>query len=774
MKRRTIILSILFLGFGLFYFSLPAKLFTDDYSTVCYSKEGHLLGGRIASDGQWRFPTVDSLPDKYVTSLLTFEDERFYYHPGVDPISIARAIKQNIKAGKTVSGASTITMQTVRLARKSNRRSIGQKLIESILALRLECTYTKQEILNLYASHAPFGCNVVGISAASWRYFNRPAKSLTWAQAVTLAVLPNAPSLMHPGKNRQALKQKRDRLLRKLLDQGKINMDHYQLALMEEIPQRPRPLPNHAFHIVEYARKNAFTKTSVSDDIQQMLFQLINDYAFQFSQTGIENLSGIISDTETGEVLAYVGNSSIGLSNEFVDMNIAHRSSGSILKPFLHAAMIDEGRMAPKQLLEDTPVSIAGFRPSNYHKEFDGVVPADQALQRSLNIPAVNNLQQYGISKFINRLSTLGLSTITRSADDYGLSLILGGAEVKLWDLVSAYASMARSLKHFTEYDSRYLSNDYRTISLRPVEEDKSRVIKSSVFTAGAIWESFEAMRSLKRPNEEGLWEHFSSGSQLAWKTGTSYGHRDAWAIGVNPKYTIGVWVGNSDGEGNNEIVGVSTAGSVLFSIVNQLPKVNYWFDKPYDSMKELPICNKSGHLASPHCKEKTFKYCAAATERSSPCPYHEKIFLSEDKQHQVNSSCYDLDRMVEESWFSLPAEIAYYYKKHHSDYLEKPGFAKECKENNEHLVAILYPTAREEIYLPKAIDGIKQKLVLEASHSYEKQKLFWHLNEKYLGETELFHSMELSLDPGQYELMVMDIDGNFDIQSFSLVGGQY
>lgn len=771
MKKRKVILFMLIVLSVIFYSILPDPLFTDSYSTVCYSEDGDLLGGRIAADGQWRFPPVDSLPQRYIDAVVLFEDERFFYHPGVDPFAIGRAIKQNLDAGKTVSGASTISMQTIRLSRRANKRNIKQKMVEAILALRLEFAYSKKEILCHYASHAPFGCNVVGIASASWRYFGKSVRNLTWAESSTLAVLPNAPSLMHPAKNRDALKAKRDRLLKRLWENGNMTETEYSLALMEDIPEAPRPLPHMAYHLVEEAKKLGIEWTTVQSPLQEMLYQTVQSYANEFNQTGINNIGAVISDTRSGQILAYIGNVSNSQNDGFVDMVQTKRSSGSILKPFLHAALIDDGTMAPEQLLEDTPISIAGFRPSNYHKQFDGAVAADEALQRSLNIPAVNNLQTFGITKFIHLLRKFKMTSITKSQDHYGLSLILGGAEVKLWDLVSAYSGMGRSLLQFTERNSRYSDFDYRPVTISKVESAKEKLLTKSEISAGAIWETFEAMRSLKRPNEEGAWQSFSSASNIAWKTGTSYGHRDAWAVGLNPEYTIGVWVGNSDGEGNNEIVGISTAGRVLFSVVNQLPKVSNWFDKPLDDMREMQFCVRSGHLASKHCESKEWKYVTQSVEKSKPCPYHDHIFLDKTGQYQVNSRCYELQDMNEKPWFSLPPEMAHFYKLTHSDYMEKPPFLNTCMEVNKNQLAILYPTANEKIFLPNALSGEKQRLVCEASHVRHKDKLFWHLNEEYLGVTEEFHTIELALNIGDYELMIMDIHGNMEKKKFSLVG---
>jgi penicillin-binding protein 1C len=255
-KHRWKLVTIIFILLILFYFSLPKTLFSDPYSTILEDKSNNLLSASIATDGQWRFPEEVNVPDKFKDAIVLYEDKRFYNHLGVDPISISRAVQQNIRAGKIVSGGSTLSMQVIRLARKNKARTVFEKLIEVILATRLEFRHSKKEILALYASHAPFGGNVVGIEAACWRYFARPPDELSWAEAALLAVLPNNPSLIHLGKNRARLKEKRDRLLTRLSQAGKFDLLALDLAKAEPIPENPMALPRMAPHLLDRAVKD--------------------------------------------------------------------------------------------------------------------------------------------------------------------------------------------------------------------------------------------------------------------------------------------------------------------------------------------------------------------------------------------------------------------------------------------------------------------------------------------------------------------------------------
>ncbi len=519
---------IIWSGAGIFslwylFFSLPNELFNDPVSVVLEDRNGELLGARIAADGQWRFPNVDTVPTKFTEALISFEDKRFYYHIGIDPLSIGRAVIQNIRNRSVVSGGSTISMQLLRMARKGKDRNLRQKFIEAILATRLELKYSKRYILNEYASNAPFGGNVVGINAASWRYYGKKPNLLSWGEAATLAVLPNAPALIHPGRNRDALYKKRNRLLDKMLAEGKIDSTTCNLAKVEPLPDEPLPLPRLAPHLLERAKIEVFNKnkhqarikSTVDKQLQIFTNNIVKKHHGVLSANSIHNIAVVVSDVETGNVLAYVGNVYDQTSDEHgheVDIITASRSSGSILKPFLYALQLNEGQILPTNILPDIPTQMKNYRPQNYYETYDGTVPADIALARSLNVPAVRMLQEYGLEKFHFYLKKLGISTINHPPSYYGLPLVLGGAEVKLWDLVGTYASMARTLNHFYEYDGRYDANDFRSLNyLQDVQfglAKREKLLKEPpILGASAVHGTFEAMLKVERPTEDGAWE---------------------------------------------------------------------------------------------------------------------------------------------------------------------------------------------------------------------------------------------------------------------------
>ncbi|HTF18169.1 MAG TPA: penicillin-binding protein 1C, partial [Chryseolinea sp.] len=550
---------VLCLALGILYFlSLPRVLFTDPYSTVLQDRQGEMLSASIADDGQWRFPEGRTVSDKFAKSLIGYEDKRFYNHVGVDPLALLRAIRQDVAARAIVSGGSTISMQVIRLSRKGKARTVWEKVIEIILATRLEFRYSKEEILSLYASHAPFGGNVVGLDAACWRYFGRPSTQLSWGEAAMLAVLPNAPSMMHPGKNRDQLKKKRDRLLTRMQQAGLIDEETRRLSSAEAMPEAPQPLPRLAHHLLARAENEGYRGTVVSAtirrDLQTQVESVVKDHHVRLRSNEIHNIAALVLDVESGEALGYVGNipGGTGTHESEVDVITAPRSTGSILKPFLYAAMLDEGQLLPQALLPDVPTMINGFVPRNFTRQYDGAVHADEALVRSLNVPAVHLLRMYRYEKFYNLLRDMGMRSLTRPADHYGLALILGGAEGTLWDVAGMYASMARTLNHVDDYSGsdRYDRRDFHAAVYRTTGRQDTTLRareSSSWLSAASIYQTFDALTELSRPGEESGWRNFSSSRKIAWKTGTSFGFRDGWAIGVTPTHVVAVWVGNAD-----------------------------------------------------------------------------------------------------------------------------------------------------------------------------------------------------------------------------------
>jgi penicillin-binding protein 1C len=776
--RKKVLWSVAITAATAWYlFSLPSILFEVPYSTVLYDRDNNLLNASISRDGQWRFPIREKIPDKFREAIIMFEDKRFDSHWGVDPRALYRATTQNIKAGKIISGGSTLSMQVIRLSRENPKRNFFNKALEIILATRLELKYSKAEILSLYASHAPFGGNVVGIEAACWRYFGRQPDELSWGEAATLAVLPNNPSMINLSNNRVALQKKRDRLLTRLRDAGKIDSLSYDLAISEPVPDKPMSLPRMAPHLMDRATMDGKSgeriTTTISGSVQHRVIDILETHHQRLSGNQVFNAAALVMEVRTGNVIAYVGNvNSGGEHHENVDVIRSRRSTGSILKPFLFAAMMNEGMMLPKTLVPDIPTIINGFSPKNFTRQYDGAVPADQALIRSLNIPAVHELREYRYEKFYRLLKDAGLTTLDQPADHYGLSLILGGAEATLWDVTGAYASMARVLDNYFERPGsrRYSKNDVHGPTFI-ADSTRTEILEDhNVFDAGSLWLTFETLKEVYRPGEETGWRNFYSSKRIAWKTGTSFGFRDGWAVGVTPDYAVGVWVGNADGEGRPGLTGTETAAPILFDIFSLLPQ-NGWFSQPTSELEEAAICSLSGARASEWCTKVDTLLITKAGLRTAACINHKRIHLSADRKFRLHAGCENLDNITSESWFVLPPVQEYYYRNHHLSYRALPPFRKDCADPAG-IVAMdmIYPKIDSKIFIPRDLDGKLGSTIFQAAHRNPGATIYWHLDGQFIGATSRTHKISLSPGEGSHRITLVDQQGETLQKDFDVI----
>ena len=770
--KVIIILAILLVASILVATSLPKPLFKSPTSYVIDDAGGQLLGAAIAADGQWRFPPNADVPEKFKQCIITFEDKRFLNHPGFDVIAFGRAVRQNLRSKKITSGGSTITMQVIRLATR-HKRTIWNKLSEIMMALRLECSYNKNQILSLYASNAPFGSNVIGLDAAAWRYFGRSPDKLSWGEMAAMAVLPNSPSLVHPGKNQLILLRKRNLLLHKLYSQGIIDATTAALAELEPVPERPLPLPQSAPHLLERFKAdhqsdlNGDTriKTSIKIALQQQVNEILERHHQILRGNDINNIAAIVLDVETGQTLAYAGNIAHPEDPKMesdVDVVNAPRSPGSTLKPLLYANMLHDGLLLPNSLMPDIPTQIAGYHPENFDLGYDGAVPASKALSRSLNVPAVKMLQQFKYERFYDFLHKIGITTLKKPADNYGLSLILGGGENTLWELSGAYADMARVLNHYTQYSGKYNPADYHNPVYAAVQQQKPELEKNGLLDAGSIFYTMQAMEEVMRPGEEMLWQQFSSTQRIAWKTGTSFGFRDGWAIGITPKYVVGVWVGNTDGEGRPNLTGINTAAPALFEIFRLLPVTRDWFEMPVGEMVKIKVCHQSGYRAGPYCDDTDELWVPKSGLKAPVCPYHQLVHLSADGKWQVTGNCVSPSEIINKSWFVLPPSMEYYYKTKNYQYHVLPPFKAGCLQaENANPLELIYPKEGAKIYVPLEADGQRGRVIFNAAHRQAGVKIFWNLDDMYVGQTKDFHQLALNPAPGKHILTLVDGNGN-------------
>lgn len=717
------------------FFSLPEKPFDVPFCKVLYAREGYLLNAQVAKDHQWRFPASSPVSPKFEQCILMFEDRSFYHHIGISFKGTGRALVQNISHGKVVSGGSTITMQTIRLMKNNPRRSWAEKVYEMVLALRLELRYSKKEILHLYAGHAPFGNNVVGIDAASWRYFGKKPAELTWGQNALLAVLPNAPGLLYPGKNHDRLQQKRNRLLKKLYEHQVISRETLELAMAEPIPEKPLPVPDKAWHYFT-AKEH---KDLLHYHIQEQCLSVAANYAQKFQDNQVQNIAIIIRDVRTGQLLAYVGNTGKqwNPATSFVDCANAPRSTGSILKPLLYYKSLSAGLITPESMLFDIPVSYNHFTPQNYARSFEGLVSARHALTKSLNIPMVTLLNEYGLQKFHAGLRQSGFRHLNRPASDYGLSLILGSGEVTLQELSQVYTRWAGSLYH--------KGND----------TDKA-----------CIYETLEAMSELNRPDENGNWKAFINTQKIAWKTGTSFGNRDAWCVGISSSYVVCVWVGNADGSGRSGLTGIQYAAPILFDLFNALPKSYQWFPKPAKGYQPIALCKASGYKAGSYCDETVMSNLPVSCSQVGLCPFHHALAVNQEESYRVNASVYDWQKIKQKNYFILPPVAAGYFKSWNPGFRMPPPWHPAIKDAL-HDLKIIFPDRNKLLLFD---NKTQMDIPFRAMCQPKESTLYWHIDDQYIGATNTIHELKYALPPGKHVLKILDEYGNEQQTAFEVV----
>lgn len=728
--KFALILGLLavFLSASFVYFEFSVKSlqngFKSRYSKVLFDKDEQILSTFINDEEQWHLE-ADFIPQKLKNAVIEYEDKRFYSHFGVDFAALFRAFVKNLIKDKK-SGASTISMQVIKLYERDERTYLN-KISEIIKAVKLENSLEKDEILRLYLNNAPYGGNLVGFSSAILFYFDKNPKDLSWSEAALLAVLPNAPGLMNLEKNKTKLKEKRNKLLRKLYDKGYFDEDILTLALSEPLPEfktRKNVAPHLALQLLNDTQKQAIS--SLDKNLQSKFEQKAKEFGDKIARQGIYNLAIMLMDTKSRKVLAYVGSQDFYDEKNLGQINgvIAKRSVGSVLKPFLYALSIDEGLICGDSLLVDVPTFFSNFNPQNANKKYYGLIKAKFALQKSLNVPFVSLLQSYGYEKFFYELKNF----VGFDDDDYakyGLSLILGTKEMSLEELMKLYAGLA----------------NYGQIGEISYLKDENLSKTQTMFSKGSAYLTLEAMRELTRV---GLEEFNQKDKIISWKTGTSYGRKDAWALGATPSYVLGVWVGNFTGEANANLYGVSVAGELFFELLNLLENVDEEFSLS-DDLKRLKIDSVTGYRYDlPVDFSYTLYPKDANALRSSP--YLKKVYEFEGKE--LDSRDVNFKNAKQSIKLDLPVQVL--------------AFLKEARVNlaNRQNVKILYPTQNVHIVMSKDLHR-KNPLIVKVAN-LQDETLFWYLNKSVIYEGKDTSRM-LDLKAGTYELFIISQSGQSD-----------
>lgn len=764
MRRRTLLLYI-FLSITLLFIIFPLPDQEPPYSKQLYGDDNQLLSAVVSSEQQWCFPVDDTIPEHLKTCIILYEDAYIGYHPGINPVSILKSFYTNYKSGRTVRGASTLAMQVMRMKNKNSVRSWSNKIWEALSAIKFSLINKDENIIIEWCRIAPFGGNTIGIKAAALRYFNRPLDKLSWSEYALLTVMPNGPSTANLTKNRNKLKQKRNQLLQKLHQKGYFDSETLQLYTDEDLPVILQDIPQHAYHLLRYlSANNPGTNvfyTTVKSDIQLNTEELINREASFLQIDDINNLAAVILDVQTNQLVAYHGNirNSKGKFS-YVDIAQSARSYGSLLKPFLYAYALDKGELLPYELVADIPTAIGDFQPRNFDRKYRGAVPFNDMLLLSLNVPAVRVLNYVGLQGFYSLIQQLQLSYLNKGAEHYGLSIILGGGESSLWDLSRIYKGLAQNYLG--------LANPYGPV--RILKNTASKKTNTEVlFSPFAIDYTVNTMSDLTRPREEKSWDLYENDYKIAWKTGTSYGHKDAWSVGFNGKYVVGVWVGNESGEGRFNLTGISKASPIMFKIFNILPD-NAWFgSKPVYPKKEIiSVCKESGKLAGLLCQHKMQLNIGQISQKLMPCTYHIEVPLDRNGQ-ALPEFCKDL-AVSRQTYFVLPSFMEYYYREGHPGYKSLPEYNPDCIRDDQPL-KIIYPAENVKIFLPKSTDVQENQIILNAYHRDKEGILYWFINDRYAGTTRNGkHELPFKGTRGQYVVQITDQYGNSDKIKFEIL----
>lgn len=705
--------------------------FLQRYGKSMLDKNDEILSIFLNQNEQYHIKNAAPISQKLKIATIIFEDKNFYSHIGFDLKAIIRSLYLNLKYHKR-SGASTITMQSIKLLTR-DERSYFNKFRELILALKLEQLYSKDEILEMYLNNAPYGGNIVGVGAASLLYFNKSTEFLSWAQAALLAVLPNAPGLMHTQKNQHLLLEKRNRLLKRLNERGYIDEAGLNLALSEKLPNITKP-KNLASHLA-YRFDSKIIRSTIDKNIQLKLESRAKSYHKRNSKLGIQNLSAMIINTKTREVLGYAG------SQDFFDIagygqidgNIAKRSPGSLLKPLLYALSIDDGLIAPQSLLVDVPSHFSNFKPQNAQKKYHGLIEAQNALIKSLNVPFVWLLQDYGSEKFFYDLKNI-LQFSDENYARYGLSLILGTKEFSPEDIAKIYLGLG----NYGEFgDLIYLKDSIKSAPKR-------------IISSGSSYLALESMRNLERV---GAYNRFKNQFIFSWKTGTSYGRKDAWAAGTSPNWTIVVWCGNFSGEGNENIFGLEIAGRLLFEILGDLENNMQGFKKP-DDFREIYIDSPTGYRFSDDFidinKRKIIIPKNAKSLRHSP--FLQNVFVDSNGMI-VDSRSPNFINAKPTTRLVFPPILAAYYK-------------SQRMLNIKSSIKILYPQNGLKIIRTRDFERQNELIARVANNN---EVLFWYIDGEFLGAGSE-NSRALNIKAGWHNLSIINMDGAKHSVRFEIV----
>lgn len=747
---------------------LPDRLTARGSVVVLYA-DGSVAHTALSQDDKWRIDVhLDEVDPRYVDAVVQLEDERFWVHPGVDPIALTRAIGQDLWHMEVVSGASTITMQLARLA-EPRPRTVSSKLLEMARAVQLEIRMSKTEILESYLNLVPYGKNVEGLEAASLAYFGHRPDLLTATEISTLLAVPQDPSGRYPDpKHVSALKAARDRAARRLVERGALDRGSegaplsgdQVVAQVEAAPvptvwqAMPREIPHAADWLMRQDRSAQRIETTLNRGLQRLATRAVETMEADAHRKGIDNATVVVVDHTTGRIEALVGSFDYfdpdrgGQINAFA----TPRSPGSTLKPFVYGLAIDEGLALPEHLVPDVPVRYGTYAPDNYDGSFDGMVELEQALARSLNVPFIVLLQDIGVEPFLGSLRQAGVKTIDSRPGHYGLSLVAGGIELTPLELTGLYVALA---------------NDGTTRPL-VIERGVQSRLGTPLLTPEAAWLTRRALSIRDRPDFPHRSQLTALPRDIHWKTGTSYGHRDAWAVGSGPTHTVTVWMGNLDNHSSIHLVGAKASGPVLFDLLEALgAKAGLDTEEPPD-LAPLEVCALSGHLPGLHCPDRKTVLAPVATTPTHRCDLHQKLEIDVATGQRVTPACRagrDTESRTAVVW---PPEVRRWLKDHPVTAI--PSLAPECRDRaTMSAPRIVAPSRGAVALLVPGMDPGDQEIALQADAA--GTQLAWFVDGEYLGKADADQPVWWTPRPGTHTLVVQDDAGGTDSIAFEVRG---
>ena len=726
---------------------------------VIADRNGEPLRIFLPPDEKYRFPVkLEELPPDLPRAIVASEDRSFYQHPGVDPLAVLRAMRSNLSARRVISGASTIPMQIARMTDRRPRR-LSSKAIEALRAMQLTAHHSKRELLEIYLNLAPYGSNIEGVSAASWFYFGKPAKQLSIGEIALLTTLPRSPNQYDPLRDPRRSRAARNQVLDQLAERGGFDLARIDAAKRQPVPNTRRRAPFNAPHFCDFVHNRSgetSIATTLDSHLQQQVEQRLIEHVRHLRGLGVENAAVVVIDNKTREVRAFVGSAGFFERSYYGEVNgaFARRSPGSALKPFLYAKAFDEGSLVPDSYLLDIPTDYSGYVPENYDGTFRGRVTVRESLVRSLNAPAVRLLSAEGVDQFLTLLRRGGMRTLDRSASDYGLTLVLGSGEVTLLDLTNLYATLAVGGKY---QPVRYLAQ-------QPVAAG------DRLFSPEATALVTEMMCDLQRPDLPRGWELTVDVPRIAWKTGTSYGHRDAWSVGFSATTTIGVWVGNFDGHGEKGISGSEHAAPLLFDLFRLIDPKSVVRAREMQGLEMIEVCSRSHEIAGPYCPHRIRVRQIAGKTHLPICSLHRQILVDAKSGARLVGGCGDTARAVARVVEVEPRELVAFRRAQHQGVEELPLLSPTCRElDGEEPPHIVSPDPTTPYRIRRDAPIETQRILLAAHASTGMERLYWYADGILLTDRATDEPAFLTPSRGKHEVTVVDNAGRSDSVVFEV-----